>query len=99
MLFPPIDPNDRFRQRRAAARRRKRQQRSALIGLLLVGVALAGVGAQFVGGGAGGTATPAEEALATRESSIRPLPVEIRGVHVTMGLASLEGKLEEYVDL
>ena len=29
----------------------------------------------------------------------RPLPVEIRGVHVTMGLASLPGKLEEYVDL
>jgi hypothetical protein len=27
------------------------------------------------------------------------MPLEIRGVHVTMGLASLPGKLQEYVDL
>jgi hypothetical protein len=100
MLFPPIDPNERFRQRRNATRRRQRQRRSALIGLLLVGLALAGLGAQFVGGGTGGsTATPGDKALPTAASSVRPLPVEIRGVHVTMGLASIAGKLEEYVDL
>jgi hypothetical protein len=29
----------------------------------------------------------------------RALPVEIRGVHVTLGLASLPGKLREYVEL
>src|SRR5947209_2755951 len=46
MLFPPIDPNEQFRQRRAAARRRKRLRRGALMGVSLGGVALLGVGAQ-----------------------------------------------------
>ena len=32
-------------------------------------------------------------------SGPRALPVEIRGVHVSIGLASLPGKLEEYLDL
>jgi hypothetical protein len=99
MLFPPIDPNERFRGRRAAARRRKRQRRGALIGVLLVGVALAGVGAQFVGGGQDRASTKPDTGPAASLSAVRPLPVEIRGVHVTMGLASLPGKLEEYVAL
>jgi hypothetical protein len=100
MLFPPIDPNERFRERRAAALRRKRRRRGALIGILLVGVALAGLGAQFVSGGENpGSAQAGDDALTASASSLRPLPVEIRGVHVTMGLASLPGKLQEYVDL
>jgi hypothetical protein len=100
MLFPPIDPNEQFRQRRAAARRRKRLRRGAQIGASLAGVALLGVGAQFVGG-ASTVPTPAsvEPASSTVRSGPRPLPVEIRGVHVTMGLASLPGRLERYVDL
>jgi hypothetical protein len=100
MLFPPIDPNERFRQRRAATRRRQRQRRSILIGVLLVGLALAGLGAQYVGDRTGGsTASLGEKALPEATSSVRALPVEIRGVHVTLGLASLDGKLEEYVGL
>jgi hypothetical protein len=102
MLFPPIDPNGRFRERRSAARRRKRLRRAVLIGALLSAVALLGVGAQFV-------STPSEPRAAATELATlpvleategpRPLPVEIRGVHVTMGLASLPGKLEEYASL
>ncbi len=99
MLFPPIDPNERFRQRRAATRRRQRQRRSALIGILLVGLALAGLGAQYVGDRTGGSASSPDDKALRTTSSARPLPVEIRGVHVTMGLASLDGKLEEYVGL
>jgi len=101
MLFPPIDPNERFRERRAAVRRRKRLRRGGLIGALLAGVAVLGVGAQFVNGGPGSEAPRPEVASlpATPPSGPRPLPVEIRGVHVTIGLASLPGKLEEYVDL
>ena len=104
MLFPPIDPNERFRARRAAVRRRKRLQHGALIGMLLVGVTLLGAGAQVVGG----DGSPADEsslpesaplATAAAASGPRPLPVEVRGVHVTLGLASLPGKLEEYLDL
>jgi hypothetical protein len=100
MLFPPIDPNERFRARRAAVRRRKTLRRGALIGALLVVVALLGAGAQLVGG----TESPSEPELsaalaAPSASGPRPLPLEVRGVHVTLGLASLPGKLEEYVDL
>src|SRR5688572_28833781 len=51
MLYPPLDPNERFRQRRSSARRRKRLQRSALIAVLLALVAAFGLGAQLVGGG------------------------------------------------
>ena len=35
MLFPPIDPNERFRGRRAAARRRKRLRQSLTVGAAL----------------------------------------------------------------
>jgi hypothetical protein len=101
VLLPPIDPNERFRERRATSRRRKRLRRSILVGTLLVGVALLGVGARFVGGAATTPAPTSELAtLATVDAAgPRPLPVEIRGVHVTLGLASLPGKLQEYVDL
>jgi hypothetical protein len=100
MLYPPIDPNGRFRERRASARRRKRLRRAALIAALLVVVALLGLGAQFVGDDGPETATAPDVALSrTDGTSPRPLPVEIRGVHVTIGLASLPGKLQEYVDL
>lgn len=103
MLFPPIDPNERFRARRAAVRRRKRLRRGALIGILLLGVALLGAGAQLVGGGgpSAGRADVAPLAAAAEPSATtpRPLPLEIRGVHVTLGLASLPGKLEEYLAL
>ncbi len=102
MLFPPIDPNEQFRARRAAVRRRKQLRRGALIGAVLVGVVLLGAGAQFVGGT--GAQTPenqqaAEAFGAAAPAGTRPLPLELRGVHVTIGLASLPGKLEEYVDL
>jgi hypothetical protein len=101
MLFPPIDPNERFRERRVASRRRKRLRRTILIGSLLSGVALLGLGAQFVNGPA--SAPVADPGLATlpavETTGPRSLPVELRGVHVTMGLASLPGKLDEYLSL
>ena len=108
MLFPPIDPNERFRERRAAARRRKRLRSAVLIGSLLGVMTLLGAGAQLVGLEAGSrpAASPAETAettetlaLATPTDGVRPLPLEVRGVHVTIGLASLPGKLEEYTSL
>jgi hypothetical protein len=102
MLFPPIDPNERFRQRRAAVRRRKRLRRSALIGISLGAVALLGAGAQFVGGGikqADGQPQQGFLDSSLEASGPRVLPIEIRGVHVTMGLASLPGRLEQYLEL
>jgi hypothetical protein len=38
-------------------------------------------------------------ALASRDLAPRPAPLEIRGVHVTMALASIPGKVEEYLKL
>jgi hypothetical protein len=100
MLFPPIDPNERFRSRRAAARRRKRLRRSAAVSAVLLGVAVLGAGAQFVStGGAPPAATEPVAVSLASPSGPRALPVEIRGVHVSMGLASLPGKLDEYLDL
>ena len=101
MLFPPIDPNERFRGRRASARRRKRLQRSILIGALLAVVAVLGLGAQLVGSGPDDDPPTTPDAVLASEANAGPrtLPIEIRGVHVTIGLASLPGKLEEYVDL
>ena len=100
MLFPPIDPNERFRQRRAAARRRKRLRHGALIGALLAVVAVLGAGAKLVG--ATHLSQPAGSlALGPGAGASRPaaLPIEIRGVHLTMGLASLPGRLRRYLDL
>jgi hypothetical protein len=100
-LFPSIDPNERFRERRAAVRRRRRLRRAALIGTLLVGVVLLGAGAQLFGD-TGSPAAKRESGTAVvpfSGSGPRPLPLELRGVHVSVGLASLPGKLEEYVDL
>jgi hypothetical protein len=102
MLFPPIDPNGRFRDRRAAARRRRRLRHGALVGVVLTGVAALGVGAQFVGSETGATAgaRPPVLSIPTRETGgHHTLPVELRGVHVSMGLASLPGKLDQYLAL
>jgi hypothetical protein len=100
MLFPPIDPNERFRERRASVRRRKRLRRSAAVGAFLVALAVLGVGARFVGTN-DGTQSVADLAKLAAAPSGGPktLPIELRGVHVTVGLASLPGKLDEYLDL
>src|ERR671922_952129 len=100
MLFPPIDPNERFRERRAAARRRKRLRRSGAVAAVLLAVLLLGMGAQFVGPEpAAEPVTDLAPLAATPSTGPRTLPIELRGVHVTMGLASLPGKLDEYLDL
>ena len=100
MLFPPIDPNERFRERRATVRRRKRLRRAAAVATVLSAVLLLGMGAQFVGTDEGAQPVTDLATLAAIPSSgPRTLPIELRGVHVTMGLASLPGKLDEYLDL
>ena len=61
---------------------------------------LLGMGAQFVG--TDESAQPVADLAtlaATPSSGPRTLPIELRGVHVTIGLASLQGKLDEYLDL
>ncbi|HVM69859.1 MAG TPA: putative glycoside hydrolase [Gaiellaceae bacterium] len=102
MLFEPLEPNERFRARREAARRRRRRRRRALVALLLTPVAIVALGAQVVRGDrapVGAATTDASAPASARGPQPVPLPDEVRGVHVTMGLASLPGKLDEYLAL
>ena len=104
-VFPGrIDPSDRFRERRRRARRR-RQIRSLAILAVLVGavVALALNAKLFTGGGSGaesqaGATTVAETEQAPSAKPAGP-PKEVRGVHLTAALASVPGKLGEYLKL
>jgi hypothetical protein len=101
MLYGQMDPNERFRARRDQTRRTKRRRRAAVLALLLLAVIAVVMGARFVGenqSAAGQAAVPAvDSAPRAATGSPRPLPVEIRGVHVTGALASLPGKFREYV--
>jgi hypothetical protein len=103
MLYPSLDPNERFRARRDTVRRRRRRRRAALAGLLLfVVLALAG-GMTLAGkneqGAKSRTAGPSGLRTLQVASRPRPLPVEVRGVHVTAALASIPGKLAKYAEL
>jgi hypothetical protein len=102
-LFESLDPNERFRARRAQARRRKHyRRRAALAGvvvLLLVGAAVA-VGATVIR--SEGNETAAGQKAAPKPTKAepvrpRPLPAEMRGVHVTVALASDPTAIDEYL--
>ncbi len=102
MLFEPLEPNERFRARRDAARRRIRRRRQAAVAVLLAALTSFGLGAKaFTGSGRPPAGTVAEAGAKPKPAAPKPraLPDEVRGVHVTMALASLDGKLEEYLAL
>ena len=84
------DPNDRYRDRRRRARRGKRMRRAAIATALLAATAAVVLGATFFTRGGETEAAPAPGDTAVVKGRV---PNEIRGVHVTMGLASIEGKL------
>jgi hypothetical protein len=92
-----VDPNERFRERRNRVRRRKRLRRSAFAAGLLAVVAGIVLGASFFTRDDHGV-SPAV-AKPSRASAAPRVPREIRGVHMTMGLASITGKLGEYLAL
>jgi hypothetical protein len=100
-VLQPVDPNSRYKLRRAEARQRRHKQR-----LIAAGVLLALVAAGVVGGviathvrGHKAVRAAAREQQVSRPQVLqpRPLPAEVRGVHITMALAGLPGKLDEYV--
>ncbi len=108
MLFEQMEPNERFRARRENARRRRRRRRAIAVGFLLAVTATLAAGARFViddNGAAGAAAKRSSSATkpAVQPSApvkaLRKLPEEVRGIHVTMALASLDGKLQEYLQL
>jgi hypothetical protein len=109
VLFEPLDPNERFRERRRRTRRRRRLRRAAALTVLLLAAAALALGARLADGDdpantrAASAASAPEQARKPASAPVRrtprPAPAQIRGVHVTMALASLPGKLEEYLSL
>ncbi len=98
--MPESDANARFRERRRKRKQQIRRRRAtALIVLALVAAGI-GLGAGAMGGG-GHKTTEVKSARQAKgsPSSVRPRPKEVRGVHVTMALASLPGKLAGYTRL
>jgi hypothetical protein len=96
------DRNARLRERRRQRRRRQvRRRRAVAIAVVLALAAGITLGARSVGGGGGEAAKPDERPGAARTSTSgrTPVPHEMRGVHVTMSLASLPGKLRQYLAL
>jgi hypothetical protein len=98
------DRNARLRERRRQRRRRQvRRRRAVAIAVLLALAAGITLGARAVGGGGSaqgeGTTGERPEAAKTSSPADAPVPREIRGVHVTMSLASLPGKLQQYLKL
>jgi hypothetical protein len=101
MLLEPVDPNEKFRARRRQAGRRRAARRIAL--LTVVALAAAGVtlGARFLGTREAKSpgSRPSERSTSPVKPKPQPraYPVEMRGVHVTMALASLAGKIDDYL--
>jgi len=103
-ILQPVDPNERFKMRRRQRQREVRRRR-----LVASGSLLALIGAGVVGGvlathihGHGGGGTPVRAkapSLKPDKLEPRPYPTEVRGVHVTMALASIPGKLDQYIAL
>jgi hypothetical protein len=110
MLLEPVDPNEEFRDRRRRARQRRARRRIAVLTVLALSAAVVALGASFLNGrghqatteadaSGGNGGTPAATTTPPPKPEPVPLPDEIRGVHVTMALASLDGKLDEYFEL
>jgi hypothetical protein len=101
-ILQPVDPNEQRRNRRLEARRRRRKRRLRAAGFLLALVA-AGVTGAVLATHVRGHREPVRAAAVAKKPAKpkgmqpRPQPNEIRGVHVTMALASLPGKLQEYI--
>jgi hypothetical protein len=100
-ILQPVDPNEQFRLRRLEARRRRRRRRLTIAGFLLALIA-AGVLGAVVATHVKGHRAPMRASAPSRHKQKqglqpRPLPIEVRGVHVTMALASIPGKLGEYI--
>jgi hypothetical protein len=103
MLLEPVDPNEKFRARRRQAGRRRAARRIAVLTVVALAAAGMTLGARFLGTRetkSPGSRPPERSAAPVKpKPQPRAYPVEMRGVHVTMALASLEGKIDDYLAL
>jgi hypothetical protein len=101
-LFEGVDPNGRFRARRQQARRRRRLRRLVAFGtgvVLLIAAAGIAVGAKTITFSEGTAAPKRAPAATPKRKQPRPLPSEVRGVHVSIALASQPGQIDSYLAL
>jgi hypothetical protein len=105
-VLTPVDPSAQSRLRRKQARRRQVRRRR-LTALAIISAAIAGLIAGIELGGhqhaaqqpAVRVAAPVPSAHVPTQQALPTPPDEIRGVHVTMTLASIPGKLASYIAL
>jgi hypothetical protein len=101
-VLQPVDPNSRYRIRRAEARKRRHKRRLvamvALLALVAAGV-VGGLIATHVHGHKAVRASARASSAGPKPQILqpRPWPKEVRGVHVTVALAGLPGKLNDYI--
>ncbi len=100
-VLTPVDPERRRRHRRRASRRRLAARRLvALATLAFFAAAIAYAALALTGGG---DTEPVSAARTAPKKPARParraVPREMRGVHVTMALAGIPGKLSAYTRL
>jgi hypothetical protein len=101
-MGPELERSERLRERRRAARRRRRRRQLGLVAVVALAAARAGLGARVFTPGestSGPRANRPESRAGAAVRQPRPLPYEMRGVHVTMTLASLRGRLADYFAL
>jgi hypothetical protein len=104
VILTPVDPNERFRLRRHHHARRKRRRRiAAALAAALLAAGITGA-VYAVGRGSSDVRYVASRPASTPQPKLvvehpRPLPAEVRGVHVTMALASIPGRLEGYMKI
>jgi hypothetical protein len=100
-VLQPVDPNARSKRRRFEARERRRKRRLIAAGLLLsliaAGVLGGVIATQVRDHKSVRAAARAEPEPQLQTLQPRPWPKEVRGVHVTVALAGIPGKLEEYI--
>jgi hypothetical protein len=98
---PRLDGNERFRERRrrALARRRRRRLAAAIV-LLGTGAGLA-LGATSIGTGSRRGQPSRPPSAGGRLVPLRPraYPQELRGIHVTMALAGIRGRIDTFLAL
>ena len=100
-VLQPVDPNARYKLRRLEARKQRHKRRLVAAGVLLalvVAGVVGGIVATHIHGDRHKTVRAAARATADVQLlQPRPLPAEVHGIHVTMALAGIPGKLDEYI--
>jgi hypothetical protein len=100
-VLQPVDPNARYKLRRAAARKRRHKHRliaaGALLALIAAGVVGGVIATHIRGHKTVRAASRDRQAPTPQILQPRPLPDELHGVHITMALAGIPGKLEQYI--